>query len=75
MKLTREISLNSFVPWSGAVETLDRVREEGKIEELESTLEELYPDGMTDTELNDLLWFDEDTVFEWCDIENEEAEN
>ena len=31
-------------------------------------MEEMYPDGMTDTELNDLLWHDSDTVFEWLDI-------
>ena len=74
MKITREISLDRFQPWSGAVETLDRVREEGKIDQLESTLEELYPDGMTETELNDLLWFEEETIFEWCGISAEEEE-
>ena len=32
---------------------------------LENILEELYPDGMTETELNDLLWFDSESVYEW----------
>lgn len=74
MKIIYE-SLEKFVPWSGAVSTLKRVREEGKLEALESVLEDLYPDGMTETELNDLLWFDEDSVFEWVGIEEEQEEN
>ena len=72
MKTTTERSLDGFEAWGGAVETLNRICEEDKIEALESFLEELYPDGMTDTELNDLLWFEEDTVFEWLGIKDEE---
>ena len=28
-------------------------------------LEELYPEGMTDTELNNFMWFEDDTIAEW----------
>lgn len=73
MKIITENPLDRFQPWSGAVETLQRVKDEGKIEELESALEELYPDGMTETELNDLLWFEQEQVFEWIGIETEEV--
>lgn len=59
MTITYELDLNSFKAWSGAIDTLDRIKREGKCEELESILEDTYPDGMTETELNDLLWFDE----------------
>lgn len=65
MTITYELDLDSFKAWSGAVDTLDRIRREGKCEELEQQLEELYPDGMTETELNDLLWFDSESVYEW----------
>lgn len=68
MKISYELDLNTFEAWSGAVDTLDRIRREGKVEALESTLEELYPDGMTETELNDLLWFDSESVFEWVGL-------
>ena len=71
MKISYELNLNSFDAWSGAIETLDRIRREGKCEELEVILEELYPDGMDETELNDLLWFDGDTVFEWLGLRTE----
>ena len=74
MRIYSETSLENFEAWSGAVDTLDRVREAGKCDELESILEDLYPEGMSETELNDLLWFEPETVFEWLGIEEEEEE-
>ena len=72
MTITYELDLNSFQAWSGAKETLERIQREGKCTELENVLEELYPDGMTETELNDLLWFDSESVYEWLGIRSEE---
>ena len=72
MTMTYELDLNSFEAWSGAKETLERIQREGKCAELENILEELYPDGMTETELNDLLWFEPETVYEWLGIRSEE---
>ena len=71
MTITYELDLNSFKAWSGAVDTLDRVRREGKCAELEAILEDTYPDGMTETELNDLLWFDSESVYEWLGMRSE----
>ena len=71
MTITYELDLNSFQAWSGAKETLERIQREGKCAELENVLEELYPDGMTETELNDLLWFDSESVYEWLGIRSE----
>lgn len=72
MTITYELDLNRFEAWSGAKYTLDRIQREGKCEKLENVLEELYPDGMTETELNDLLWFDSESVYEWLGIRSEE---
>ena len=72
MTITYELDLNRFEAWSGAKDTLERVQREGKCGELESVLEELYPDGMTETQLNDLLWFDSESVYEWLGIRSEE---
>ena len=74
MKITKEISLEDFEAWSGAVNTLERIIDENKCDQLEYMLEELYPDGMTETELNDLLWFETETLFEWLGIRDEEEE-
>ena len=72
MTITYELDLNRFEAWSGAKETLERIQREGKCAELENVLEELYPDGMTETELNDLLWFESESVYEWLGIRSEE---
>ena len=53
---------DSYSPWSGAEGTYSRIAEAGKLGELEDWLEEMYPEGISKTELNDLLWFDADTV-------------
>ena len=72
MTVTYELDLDRFEAWSGAVETLDRIQREGKTGELESVLDELYPEGMSETELNDLLWFDSDTVYEWLGMKTDD---
>ena len=72
MTMTYELELSSFQAWSGAKDSLDRIQREGKCAELENILEELYPDGMTETQLNDLLWFDSESVYEWLGIRSEE---
>lgn len=74
MIIKTDIYLSEFDAWSGAVYTLDRIKEEGKCDQLEAILEELYPEGMTDTELNDLLWFEPETIYEWLDIKDEDEE-
>ena len=72
MTITYELDLNSFQAWSGAKYTLDRIQREGKCGLLEQILEDTYPDGMTETQLNDLLWFDSESVYEWLGIRSEE---
>lgn len=74
MKIYSEQSLADFKFWSGAETTAQRIWEEQGSEgfdQLEAILEDLYPDGIDKTDLNDLLWFDADTVYEWLGIEDE----
>ena len=81
MKIIMETSLENFEAWSGAISTLNTLKEKDLCDRLESMLDELYPDGMTDTELNDLLWFEENTIAEWLgfsdweDLENDGEED
>ena len=75
MKLYTEKSLSSFEPWSGAIDTYKYLDDHDLLDELESTLEELFPNGMDETALNDLLWFEPETVYEWLGVElNEDGE-
>lgn len=69
MKITEEISLRNFEGWSGAVDTLNTLTDEQK-DLLEATLEELWPDGMDETSLNDLLWFENDAIAEWLGFDD-----
>lgn len=71
MKIYSEISLENFEAWSGAVNTLERIRNAGKCYQLESVLEETYPDGLSETQLNDLLWFDPNWCYEVCGMRSE----
>ena len=36
-----------------------------ELDTIESILEECNPEGMTETEINDFFWFEEDTIAEW----------
>lgn len=64
MIIKTETTLKNFDFWSGAKDTVKYLTE-SELETIESYLEELYPEGMTDTELNDFMWFDDDTIAEW----------
>ena len=71
MKITSEMSLKNFKAWSGAKDTLNKLIELDKCDELEFILDDLYPDGLTDTQLNDILWFDDEWIYETLGIEEE----
>ena len=74
MKVYSEVDIRDFEFWEGGKYVAD-VFSEDDLEEIQDRLEELYPDGMSDTELNDLFWHDEDAYDEayWDDeiYENE----
>lgn len=67
-------SIKNFESWSGAKDTQQRIIKEGKADDFDALIEELYPDGLSETHLNDILWFEEDWIFENLGIDNEEEE-
>ena len=73
MKLYNE-GLDNYEPWSGAIDTFETIEREGKLDDLEQLLNEIYSEGMSETQLNDLLWFESDWVFEMLGIKDEEEE-
>jgi len=72
MKITTETSLDNFEAWEGAKQTLQKIREAGKFEDLEMLLDDLYPDGIDEVKLNDILWFDNDWILEQLGMKPEE---
>lgn len=71
MRLYTE-GLENYTPWSGAVDFYSEIVNVGKLDELEFALDELYLDGISETELNDLLWFEEDWLRGLLDMDGEE---
>lgn len=72
MKVYTETSLRDFEFWSGAK---DRVKylTDRELEQIEAVLEEIYPDGMDETLVNDIFWFEEDWIAEMLGYEDFEA--
>lgn len=73
MKIYKE-GIDNYQPWSGAVSRWNEILIAGKVGELENILEDCYPEGMTETELNDFIWFEEETWREWLGMEEKEEE-
>lgn len=57
MKIIAEINLTSFSFWSGAASHEFTYTE---LQELGSVIEDLYHEGVTGTQINDLFWFEEE---------------
>ena len=74
MKVVSEVSLWNFEGWSGAEETIRVIIENDKVEEFEQLIEELFPEGINETHLNDLLRFEDSWIFEMLGISEEEEE-
>ena len=63
--------------WSGAVDTLQTIWENDKEDDFMDFLEGYFADVEeipTMTEINDLLWFEDDWIFEQIDLDPEEEE-
>lgn len=66
--------LRDFEFWSGAVDTAKQLDDDGfdKVEEiLEQMQQERIDSGselITDTEINDMFWFESDTILKWAGV-------
>ena len=67
MRIYTEKTLSSFSFWGGAKENASELAD-WKLNAVDEFLGDLYPDGMQETEVNDLFWHDFDTVKEWIGI-------
>jgi len=72
MRITNNTqTLLTFDAWSGAVETKETIIENRKSQHFDQLIEDMFPDGLTDTELNDILWFETDWVYKELRIREE----
>lgn len=61
-----------YQPWSGAIDTYALIDSHNKLEELDELITQCYPEGLTETELNDILWFESDWVLSSLGIEDDD---
>ena len=73
MKYYVETSLENFEAWSGGRDTLEVLIEKGLCDTVEACLEEALGEDISDTDINDALWFERDMIAEWCGFSSWEA--
>ena len=61
--------LKLFKPWGGAKDVWELILSQDKLEALDKALEDMYPDGLKASELNELLWFETDWVIDTLGID------
>lgn len=70
------INFNDFEPWSvNAIETQCIIIEENKVEEFEQLLNQKYPNGISEQELDSLLANERDFIFTQLSIGNDKVLN
>ena len=79
MKVYKEItSLYDFEPWSGAVDTYNKLIKAWRAEQFVDQLEELFcGSDVSETEINDMLWFEPEECFKLVGLDkdgNEKSE-
>ena len=67
--------ITSFIhyqPWAGAIDTYALIDCNNKLEELDNLITDCYPEGLTVTDLNDILWFESEWVLDSLGIEDDD---
>lgn len=72
MKIYYEKNIIDFDAWSGGEDTIQKIMDNDKEKEFESLIEELFPNGIGEMALNDLLRFEQDWIYKTLSIENED---
>ena len=63
--------LSDYEPWGQARQIWEKIQNEDKIDALDNILEDIYPEGLSFTELNDLLAYDWEEVYKWLGLSDE----
>ena len=72
MKITTVTNLRDFSFWAGATDTVKYLSPE-QLDTIEDILCDIYPNGVDDTTLNDLFWFDDDIIAQWLGYDSFEG--
>lgn len=72
MRIYKEESLSGFEFWSGAKDFAEKLTD-NELDQIEAILTDTYPDGMDETELNDLFRFEPETICDWLGLDYDEV--
>ena len=72
MKIITETTFKDFNAWYGAKKTKKIILDAGLEEKFEMLIDEYYPNGISDTKLNLMLWYNADWILEKLGIKEEE---
>ena len=64
MLIHTETSLRDFQFWAGGADNANCLTYE-HLDRIEEILSDIYLDGIDETQLNDIMWFDCDLIAEW----------
>lgn len=74
MTITKEIRLTQFEFWSGAKQFAEKLTY-SELNELEGYIEDFLIENLTETDINDLFWFEDEMICEWLDLDIDEVYN
>jgi len=66
------LTLEDFDAWSGGVDTKQVIIDNNKEDDFEFLIEELYPEGIEETQLNDILWFESEWIYKNLNIREDD---
>ena len=69
--VTQEISLGDFKAWSGGKDRLDKAIKLDVTDELEEYIGGMFGYSFSDSELNDILWFEVDEFLEELEMDED----
>jgi hypothetical protein len=76
MELKKNINIENLHTWEGGKDTFNTIKEHGKLKDLEYLIDEFFTGTTpTETEINDLLWFDDEMIFKHLGINEYENED
>lgn len=64
MKIYRDIPLTKFEFWGGGKDRAECLTDD-ELNQIERILEFIYPEGLSEGEINNMFWFEDDMIAEW----------
>jgi len=69
MIVKTEIALKNFEFWSGAADRAKYLTND-EFNVIESHMDDIFPDGADETDINDFMWFEDDFIAELLGYNN-----